>query len=98
MSMSFEIFPTKKKTPNCNEVIEYSAHLFNEFLKKENISQKINIITREVTSDKKICTNPTSLVLDENCHTVFNVNEEGEVYVFYHKLTDLDKEFWNEEI
>ena len=98
MSMSFEIFPTKKKTPSCNDVIEYSVQLFSEFLKKENISQTINISTREVTSDNKVCTNPISLVLDENCHTVFNVNEEGEVYVFYHELTDLDKDFWNEEV
>lgn len=98
MSMSFEIFPTKKKAPSCNDVIEYSVQLFSEFFKKENISQTININTREVTYDNKVCTNPISLVLDENCHIVFNVNEEGEVYVFYHELTDLDKDFWNEEV
>lgn len=97
MSMSFEIFPTKKKKPNCDEIIKYSVELFSEFLKKEKISQGIDITTREITADNKVYTNPISLVLKENYHTVFNLNEEGEVYVFYHKLTDLDKDFWNKE-
>ena len=93
MSLSFEIFPTKKKIPNCDEVIKCSVQLFSEFLEKENISCSLNIIISEVTSKKNICTNPVSLVLNENGHTVFNVNEEGEVYVFYHELTDLDRDF-----
>ena len=38
------------------------------------------------------------MVKNENCHTVFNLNEEGEVYVFYHKFTELDKTFWYEEM
>lgn len=104
MSMSFEVFPTKKKKPNCNEIIKYSVGLFSEFLKKEKILREINITTREiitsreVISDNEINTNPISLVLEENHHTVFSLNEEGEVYVFYHKLTDLDKVFWDDEI
>lgn len=36
--------------------------------------------------------------MKENYHTVFNLNGKGEVYVFFHELTDLDKDFWNEEI
>lgn len=98
MSMSFEIFPTKKKKPNCDEIIKYSVQLFNAFLKKEKILQEIDITTKEVTADNEVYTNPISLALKENYHTVFNLNEEGEVYVFYRKLTDLDKDFWNEEI
>ena len=98
MSMSFEIFPTTQKKPNCDEVIRCSVDLFNEFLRKENISQKINITAIEVTANNEIYTNPTSLVLKENYHTVFNLNKEGEVYLFYHELTDLDKDFWADEI
>lgn len=98
MSMSFEIFPTKKKKPNCDEIIKYSVELFIEFLKKEKISQGIDITIKEVTADNAIYTNPISLAWKENSHTVFNLNEEGEVYVFYHELTDLDKDFWKEEI
>lgn len=98
MSMSFEIFPTKKRKPDCDEIIKYSVELFSEFLKKEKILQEINITTREVTADNEIYTNPISLALKEDYHTVFNLNGKGEVYVFFHELTDLDKDFWNEEI
>ena len=38
------------------------------------------------------------MTLKESYYTVFNLNGEGEVYVFYHKLTEIDKDFWNEEI
>ncbi|MDO4325516.1 MAG: hypothetical protein Q4E24_05710 [bacterium] len=96
--MSFEIFPTKKRKPNCDEIIKYSVELFSEFLKNEKISRGIDITTREVTADNAIHANPISLVLKENSHTVFNLNKEGEVYVFYHELSDLDKDFWKEEI
>lgn len=98
MSMSFEIFPTKKGKPNCDEIIKYSVELFSEFLNKEKISRGIDITTREVTADNAVHMNPISLVLKENSHIVFNLNQEGEVYVFYHELTDLDKDFWKEEI
>lgn len=96
--MNFEIFPTTKKKPNCDEIIKYSVELFSEFLKKENISHEIDITSKEITDDKKIYLNPTFLVLNENNYTVFNLNKEGEVYVFYHESTDLDKDFWTEEI
>lgn len=98
MSMSFEIFPTKKKKPNCDEIIKYSVELFSEFLKREKISQKIDVTAIEVTADNAVYNNPIYLVLKENYHTVFNLNEEGEVYVFYRELTKLDKSFWVEEI
>lgn len=98
MSMSFEIFPTTKRKPNCDEIIKYSVELCVEFLKKEKISQGIDITTKEVTDDNVIHTNPISLVWKENSHTVFNLNKKGEVYVFYHELTDMDKNFWKEEI
>lgn len=98
MSMNFEIFPTKKYTPNCSEIIKYSVELFSEFLKKENISQRLDISVIEVTDNSSVYTKPISLVLKNNYHTVFNLNDEGEVYVFYHKLTDLDRDFWYEEL
>ena len=98
MSISFEIFPTTKKKPNCDEIIKYSVELFSEFLKKEEISQRIDINTREVTADDEVYNNPIFVVLKENCYTAFNLNGEGEVYVFYHKLTECDKDFWEEEI
>lgn len=98
MSMSFEIFPTKKLKPNCDEIIKYSVELFSQFLKKEKMLKSIDVTTREVTADNEVYINPISLVSKENHYTAFNLNEEGEVYVFFHELMDLDKDFWNEEI
>ncbi len=97
MSTSFEIYPTNKKTPNCNEIIRYSVQLFSEYLKENKISRDINIIAKEVTDDE-VYINPDFLVLEKSNFTAFNLNEEGEVYVYYHELTELDKEFWDEEI
>lgn len=98
MSTSFEVFPTKLNKPKCDEIIKYSVQLFNEYMKKEKILQDIEITVIEVSADNEVNTNPFSLVLKEDDYMVFNLNEEGEVYVFYHELTELDKDFWNEEM
>ena len=98
MSTSFDIFPTKKNKPKCDEIIKYSVQLFNEFLKKEKISQSIDITTREVTADDKVYNNPLFLVSNENDYTAFNLNGEGEVYVFYNEFIDVHIDFWNEMI
>ena len=38
------------------------------------------------------------LTSNEEKYTIFNINEEGEIYVFYDKIEKIDEEFWNEEI
>lgn len=98
MSMSFEILPTKRKMISCDEIVKCSTQLFRRFLNKEKILHNINIITKEVTENNEVHISPAILTLKENFYTVFNLNEEGKAYVFYHKLTKLDKDFWNEEI
>lgn len=98
MSMNFEVFPTKNNIPKCNEIIKYSMHLFSEFMHREKLIYDMEVTTREVSGDKKVLKKTNDLVSKENCYTVFNINEEGEVYVFYHKLTELDNDFWNEEL
>lgn len=98
MSMSFEIFPTKRNKPSCDEIIKCSTQLYRKFFIKEKISQNINIITKEVILNDSVYINPAFLTLKENCYTVFNLNDEGNAYVFYHKLMEIDKDFWNEEI
>ena len=99
MSTSFDIFPTNNKKPNCNEIIKYSVQLFSEFLKKEKISRDINIITNAANLNNEVYTNnPTFLTLEKNWCTVFNLNGEGAVYVFYRELTEIDKDFWSEEL
>ena len=99
MSTSFEVFPTKLNKPKCDEIIKYSIQLFNEYMKKEKILRDIEITVIEISDDNEVNMNPLSLVLKEDgCCTVFNLNEEGEVYVFYRELTEVDKDFWNEEL
>lgn len=54
MSMSFEIFPASKKKVDCTEILEYSAALFREFLNREKITQRIDIVISEETLDKDL--------------------------------------------
>lgn len=98
MSTNFEIFPTNKKIPECEEIIKYSVRLFDKFLQRKNILHNITVAVREVSIDNKVNISPIFLVSKETFHTVFNLNREGEAYVFYHQLTELDREFWNEEL
>lgn len=98
MSISFEIFPTTKKIPKCEEVNEYSINLFNGFIQNENIVYDIKCKVTEVSFDSKKCKKPAFLTSNEEKYTIFNINEEGEIYVFYDKIEKIDEEFWNEEI
>ena len=98
MSNSFEIFPTTKKIPKCEEVNEYSINLFNGFIQNENIVYDIKCKVTEVSFDSKKCKKPVFLTSNEEKYTIFNINEEGEIYVFYDKIEKIDEEFWNEEI
>ncbi|MBQ8528095.1 MAG: hypothetical protein IJ429_06430 [Lachnospiraceae bacterium] len=96
--MSFDVFPTKNKIPKCDEIIRYSVRLLRDYLKREKIDKDIEISAIEVSDTKEIHINPTNLTLNEKCHTTFNLNDEGEAYVFFHKLTDVDNDFWKEEL
>lgn len=98
MSISFEIFPITKKIPKCEEVNEYSINLFNGFIQNENIVYDIKCEVTEVSFDSKKCEKPVFLTSNEGKYTIFNINEEGEIYVFYDKIEKIDEEFWNEEI
>lgn len=98
MSISFEIFPITKKIPKCEEVIEYSINLFNGFIQNENIVYDIKCKVTEVSFDNKECIKPVFLTSSEEKYTIFNVNEEGEIYVFYDKISKIDEEFWDEEV
>lgn len=99
MSTSFYVFPTRRDLPKCEDIINYSVQLFKKYLYKENIIYQIHVNAIEASSNQsKSNFNPTSLVLTENLYSIFRLNDEGEIYVFYHQLTDLDEEVWNEEM
>ena len=98
MSMSFEVFPTKKIIPKCNEVIKCSVGLFSEFMRREKIICDIEVTVSEILFTDKMYKTPINLASKQDHYTVFNVNREGEIYVFYHDLTEVDKDFWDMEL
>ena len=99
MSTNFFVYPTKKDLPKCEDIIEYSVRLFNMFLHKENINYKIHVDVREISlNNSEINFKPASLISTENLYLAFRLNDEGEAYVFYHQLTELDEEVWDEEM
>ena len=63
VSMTFEIFPTKKYIPKCDEIIRCSRELFLDFLKKELIERDVEIISQEVCVNKEVHTHPVLLTL-----------------------------------
>lgn len=99
MSTSFYVFPTRRYLPKCEEIIKYSLQLFKKYLYKEDINYQIYVDVMEVSSTKsQINHKPISLISTENLYLIFRLNDEGEVYVFYHYLTKLDEEIWDEEM
>ena len=99
MSTNFFVYPTKRDLLKCEDIIEYSVRLFKKYLYKENINYKIHVGVREVSLNKsEINFKPVSLISTENLYLAFRLNDEGEVYVFYHQLTELDEEVWDEEM
>ncbi len=99
MSTNFYVYPTKRDLPKCEDIIEYSVRLFKKFLYKENINYKIHVDVREVSlNESQINYKPISLVSTENRYLAFRLNDEGEAYVFYHQLTELDEKVWGEEM
>lgn len=99
MSTNFYVFPTRRDLPKCEDIVKYSAHLFKKYLYKQNINYQIHVDVIEASSNKsQINFEPASLITTENLYLIFRLNDEGKVYVFYHRLSDLDEEVWNEEM
>lgn len=98
MSMSFEVFPTKTDIPKSEDVIKYSLELFYEYLHRENINEHIDINISSVSINGDIDKCPYIITSNENSHTVFNINNVGEVIVKCNNVTGIDKVFWDEEI
>lgn len=94
MSMSFEIFPTKNNITKCDVLIKRSIELVQKFLNKEDIEYDISI---EVQNNSVIYDNLCYLTSENQNYTVFNFNNEGEVYVYFQELTELDRQFWEDE-
>lgn len=97
MSTNFEVLPTRKKKIECSELINSSMDLFNRFLEKENINTKLEITVKEVVNDK-IDFTPRYLISEESKYTLLEVDKQGELYIFFNRTSEMDKDFWKKEI
>lgn len=98
MSMSFEIFPTEKIIPRCEDIVNISTEMFNRFLKKEGIEKEITINVREESENKVFDKIPEKIITMVKGCQVYNINEEGEIYLLYFRNNELDRSFWAEEV
>lgn len=98
MSMSFEIYPTKKINLECFDLISISLKMFNCFLENNGIYNNIAVTVQEMNNKGEVDDTPKYMLTDEGKHMAFNINDIGEIYVFYHPITELDIKFWKEEI
>ena len=98
MSMSFDIFPTNAYIPKCEELKKLSQEMLRDYFVKENINFDIflEFNVKDIVSYKNI--NKDTLITNEKEYLSFNINKIGETLVFYRKITDIDKKFWEEEI
>lgn len=98
MSMSFDIFPTNTYIPKYEELKNLSQEMLKDYFAKENIDIDIflEFNTKDIVSGKNI--NCDSLITNEKEYSSFSINGIGESLIFYRKITDIDKEFWKEEI
>ena len=98
MSMSFDIFPTNTYIPKYEDLKNLSQEMLKDYFAKENIDIDIflEFNTKDIVSGKNI--NCDSLITNEKEYSSFSINGIGESLIFYRKITDIDKEFWKEEI
>ena len=98
MIMSFDILPTNTYIPKYEELKNLSQEMLKDYFAKENIDIDIflEFNTKDIVSGKNI--NCDSLITNEKEYSSFSINGIGESLIFYRKITDIDKEFWKEEI
>ena len=96
--MSFDIFPTNTYIPKYEELKNLTQEMLKDYFAKENIDIDIflEFNTKDIVSGKNI--NCDSLITNETEYSSFSINGIGESLIFYRKITDIDKEFWKEEI
>lgn len=98
MSMSFDIFPTNRYIPTCEELKKLSYGMISNYLLKEGIDIDISLDYRKCDFEANNDLNSDYLVTSEKQYQSFIVNSIGEALVFYRKVSDIDREFWKEEI
>ena len=98
MSMSFDIFPANMYIPGCEEIKKISQGLLENYLSQENIDFNISLAYRKQEFETNKSLNSEYLVTSEKEYQSFVINNTGEVLVFFRGLSEIDREFWKEEI
>lgn len=100
MSMNFQIFPTCSYIPNTEEVINKSKEMLIEYFKDNNIEKMIDVKSEIFNISGSIgeIDYSNKLITSEKEQIAFVIENEGHANLFYHVLTDLDRDFWKEEI
>ncbi|WOO36589.1 hypothetical protein R2R35_22810 [Anaerocolumna sp. AGMB13020] len=102
MSKSFEIFPTNQYIPTYNEVINLSKRMFQEYMMTLNIKKDLDVVLETFRIHDNSIINKIydkeKINISKEEYAAFCVNEEGFVNLFYHTFSELDEQFWNDEI
>lgn len=98
MSRSFEIFPTIEAIPKSRELLNLSVELFNNFFRDQGIEKNIDVKITENSQNKDFYEMSENIITRENDFQVYNIDDVGEVYLFYFPNTELDRRFWTDEI
>lgn len=98
LSKSFEVFPTIGIIPKTEEIITTSVGLFEKFLREVGCKKKIIVTIQEDDGDIRRHCVSDKIITRETGWQIYKINEEGEIYIFYCSNTDLEREFWKNEI
>lgn len=101
MSTTFEIYPTNKIIPQIPEIIADAMRMFNTFLQRHSTAFPCSVSVMQFENGESIDIEMESdgfLTGQEDRYTVFSINGEGSIYVFFHKLDPLDDAVWEDEL
>lgn len=96
MSVSFDILPTKKSEIDCKVLVNESLERLFCFLSHNGISKEITVNVHEFSADGEEFCKPKFITMEGNKYTVLRVNDIGELYIYFHRINDLEIECWNE--
>ncbi|MCM1314259.1 MAG: hypothetical protein NC244_02690 [Alistipes senegalensis] len=97
MSTCFEVYPTNDNIPEFSKIILKAVRMFEDFLKFHKIETYINTEIYAVHEDN-IISEPQFITFQENIYNTIEINQTGNIYLFYIKHDDFYNGMWNDEI
>ena len=97
MSTCFEVYPTNDNIPEFSKIISKAVSMIEDFLKFHSIEKNISTEVYAVHEDNIISTTEF-ITVQENIYNTIEINQTGNIYLFYIKHDDFYNEMWNEEI